>query len=450
MMPLATGYIKMLMRILWFLYFLQDIWGIEKDLCGIEKDKLAKYLLPFDSVVDNIFASAISNRDFNGLLLAIKSKKLVIFMDSCYSGGVSERGARDVKIMDDPYQKLAEGEGRLVIAASQPNQLSYENSEIEHGVFTDNLLKALSGAADWDNDGYVKVLDAWKYLQETVPKDAMKLAGEIQEPILRGDIKKDFVISIDRERFEKIEKEKVLEEKLGKLDAFYDEGNLSGKQYEYLRALLKIDPGELKDKNKKIVKRINDLLSGNISITTFLENLEVFEPELFGIPEKKRQEKDRQKVLREEEEHKAREKQLEKERRNIEAREKAAKEAQEIANRLEQENLQRQKEEEERAQKDREEKKRIAEEKEPLGVQQEEKGPMQGFPDTKMVMYEKDRTMHPVMGLKVIRLWNPPYLQVAIDIPDINTLKAILKQIPQARRAKLILASGCKSSMRKG
>jgi uncharacterized caspase-like protein len=74
--------------------------GIEKDWRGIEKDKLAKYLLPFDSVVDNLFASAISNRDFNDLLLTIRSKKLVIFMDSCYSGGVSER------------------EGHLVIAAS--------------------------------------------------------------------------------------------------------------------------------------------------------------------------------------------------------------------------------------------------------------------------------------------------------------------------------------------
>ena len=57
---------------------------------------------------------------------------------------------------------------------------------------------------------------------------------------------------------------------------------------------------------------------------------------------------------------------------------------------------------------------------------------MQGFHDTKTVMYEKDRTMHPVMGFKVVRLWNPPYLQVAIDIPDINAVKAILKQIPQS------------------
>jgi bifunctional enzyme Fae/Hps len=65
---------------------------------------------------------------------------------------------------------------------------------------------------------------------------------------------------------------------------------------------------------------------------------------------------------------------------------------------------------------------------------------MQGFPDAKTVMYEKDRTMHPVMGFKVVRLWNPPYLQVAIDIPDINAVKAILKQIPQSDH--LIIEAG--------
>jgi bifunctional enzyme Fae/Hps len=55
-------------------------------------------------------------------------------------------------------------------------------------------------------------------------------------------------------------------------------------------------------------------------------------------------------------------------------------------------------------------------------------------------MYEKDRTMHPVMGFKVVRLWNPPYLQVAIDIPDIAAVKNILKQIPESDH--LIIEAG--------
>ncbi len=65
---------------------------------------------------------------------------------------------------------------------------------------------------------------------------------------------------------------------------------------------------------------------------------------------------------------------------------------------------------------------------------------MQGFPDVKTLMYEKDRTMHPIMGFKVVRLWNPPYLQVAFDMPDIEAVKNILKQVPQSDH--LIIEAG--------
>lgn len=65
---------------------------------------------------------------------------------------------------------------------------------------------------------------------------------------------------------------------------------------------------------------------------------------------------------------------------------------------------------------------------------------MEGFPDVDTVIYEKDRTMHPIMGFKVVRLWDPPYLQVAIDIPDIEFVKRVLKQLPQSDH--LILEAG--------
>lgn len=65
---------------------------------------------------------------------------------------------------------------------------------------------------------------------------------------------------------------------------------------------------------------------------------------------------------------------------------------------------------------------------------------MEGFPDVKTLMYEKDRTMHPIMGFKVVRLWNPPYLQVAFDMPDIDAVKNILKQVPQSDH--LIIEAG--------
>ena len=55
---------------------------------------------------------------------------------------------------------------------------------------------------------------------------------------------------------------------------------------------------------------------------------------------------------------------------------------------------------------------------------------MDGFPDTKTLLYEKDRSTHAVMGFKVQRLWDPPYLQVALDLVDMNKVGSVLSELP--------------------
>jgi bifunctional enzyme Fae/Hps len=56
---------------------------------------------------------------------------------------------------------------------------------------------------------------------------------------------------------------------------------------------------------------------------------------------------------------------------------------------------------------------------------------MESFPDTKTVLKEKDRAAHAIMGFKVPRLWDPPYLQVANDIVDLKKLTAVLSALPE-------------------
>ncbi len=53
------------------------------------------------------------------------------------------------------------------------------------------------------------------------------------------------------------------------------------------------------------------------------------------------------------------------------------------------------------------------------------------FPDRKTLIYEKDRAMHAVMGFKVQRLWDPPYLQVALDLVDMTKVKQVLTELPE-------------------
>ncbi|MCW4014585.1 MAG: bifunctional 5,6,7,8-tetrahydromethanopterin hydro-lyase/3-hexulose-6-phosphate synthase, partial [Candidatus Bathyarchaeota archaeon] len=55
-----------------------------------------------------------------------------------------------------------------------------------------------------------------------------------------------------------------------------------------------------------------------------------------------------------------------------------------------------------------------------------------GFPDLDTVLKEKDRMGHAIMGFKVSRLWNPPYLQVALDNPNLPVILDIVRQIPKS------------------
>jgi bifunctional enzyme Fae/Hps len=56
---------------------------------------------------------------------------------------------------------------------------------------------------------------------------------------------------------------------------------------------------------------------------------------------------------------------------------------------------------------------------------------LEKFPDAKTLIYEKDRAAHAIMGFKVTRLWDPPYLQVALDLVDMGRVGKVLKELPE-------------------
>jgi len=62
------------------------------------------------------------------------------------------------------------------------------------------------------------------------------------------------------------------------------------------------------------------------------------------------------------------------------------------------------------------------------------------YPSLEKVFYDKDRAKHPIMGFRVPRLWRPPYLQISLDIPDLDRTKKIIAQIPRSDR--IILEAG--------
>ena len=56
---------------------------------------------------------------------------------------------------------------------------------------------------------------------------------------------------------------------------------------------------------------------------------------------------------------------------------------------------------------------------------------LDGFPSVEKVLEESNKSTHAIMGFKVSRLWNPPYLQVAFDTTSLDFVLRAVKQLPQ-------------------
>ncbi|MEW6607013.1 MAG: caspase family protein [bacterium] len=255
--------------------------GVESDKEDTEKDGIAKYLLPWDTNPDDLFASALSNTDFHRLLSTIKAQRLIIFLDACYAGGVAQRGSRDLGIVENPCERLAQGEGRLVISAAKPNQRSGEDPTIGHGIFTYHLLEALKGKADMDNDGYVSIWEVYKYLEREVSQSARCLAKSIQEPLFCGDMAKDIFLTADAQRiaklaFQRSEAERRCREEIQlkrrKLFELYDRGQFPSDAYQEAISLIDKPLTEMTTKDSKLAKNLEALLKNGLSAEVYLEN----------------------------------------------------------------------------------------------------------------------------------------------------------------------------------
>lgn len=62
------------------------------------------------------------------------------------------------------------------------------------------------------------------------------------------------------------------------------------------------------------------------------------------------------------------------------------------------------------------------------------------YPTIEKILYDKDRAKHPIMGFRVPRLWRPPYVQISLDIPELERNKKIIAQVPRSDR--IILEAG--------
>ena len=170
----------------------------ERDSASLDGDGLEKYILPHNADPKDLYSSAIPMNEVARIFQRITADRLVFISDTCYSGASGGRtvamvGAR-ANLSGGFLDRLSHGKGRVILTASDANEVSIEKDELSHGVFTYYLLEALRGKGDLDGNGIITFDEVYRYVSLNVPQ----ATGQEQHPVKKGEMKGEIILGVIR------------------------------------------------------------------------------------------------------------------------------------------------------------------------------------------------------------------------------------------------------------
>ena len=125
------------------------------------------YIVPVDADNYNWKGTMLAMNRLNQRIRQIKAKHILLAFDACYSGLGLTRAIKRQPEQDSAYvQKMMQSRSIQILTAGSRSEQAIETEG--HGLFTENLLAALSGAADINSDGYITATEIYATLRPTV------------------------------------------------------------------------------------------------------------------------------------------------------------------------------------------------------------------------------------------------------------------------------------------
>jgi formylglycine-generating enzyme required for sulfatase activity len=138
---------------------------------------------------ESMLAVADVYRQFEQCKAALK----LLLVDACRNdprppGRKSASPDVDRKALGETFARPPAG--IMVLQSCAEDQISWEDEQLQHGVFMHHVLKGLSGEADGNKNGRVTLSELYDYTSdETKLFVANRFPGEIQIPALNGNIR---------------------------------------------------------------------------------------------------------------------------------------------------------------------------------------------------------------------------------------------------------------------
>lgn len=166
------------------------------------------YLCPpeFDGVRPRV--TGIETEELSDLLQRIQVDRLLVLIDACRSGAVARiKAEEDEDLLKWEFggqrlDKLAAGNGRVIISASEADQSSWIVGQYRNSLFTHFVLQGLRGGVDDRSDGLIRVLDLFHYVSGQV----RSVRGD-QTPVLTTRTQDNFPVALRKGGFLKSEED---------------------------------------------------------------------------------------------------------------------------------------------------------------------------------------------------------------------------------------------------
>jgi uncharacterized caspase-like protein len=158
------------------------------------------YLACYDAWPGPPCRGMIEGEELAGYLSAIPAGRLVVLLDSCFSGGISEirdsrasaSGGYPGGLDEGTYEKLCAGRGRVLLASSGSSEKSVALPRERNSLFTSCVLRGLRGEADSHELGAVGIFDLFRF----VSKEVQEKSNGFQNPLLKARMMDDFPMAL--------------------------------------------------------------------------------------------------------------------------------------------------------------------------------------------------------------------------------------------------------------
>lgn len=189
--------------------------GTSADMDSVDEAGRFGFIVAHDTDPSRLYATALPMSDLlTAVRLRIRAKRVVAFMDTCYSGEVRRNpsggksafsnghiassafselvaGSKALRVnasSSRPGRAIPQGVGRVVITSSQPNEQSWESPTLDSGAgnsyFTFFLKQALRAGPD---DNPPNIQQVFNHLKSTVPSAVRSEKKASQNPMIVAD-----------------------------------------------------------------------------------------------------------------------------------------------------------------------------------------------------------------------------------------------------------------------